>query len=246
MIRWREHPEYDEFLRGAIPGRTEGQIADAFEREFGIRLTRGQVKNAKTRLGTRSGTVGGRFEKGQRAWNRGVPQTEWMDPEAIERTKAGRFAKGHVPWNAEGKPVGYERVTKDGYVQVKVKDDRQERANDNFRMKHVVAWEEANGRPLPEGMVVLFADGDKRNFDPENLVAVTRAENIGLNRIGRPYADRETLLDALKVVRLDAAIARAEKRPRRCKACGREFRPRFPKQRTCDACIAAGHGGRRG
>lgn len=239
-ISWAGHPEYDEFLRGAIPGRSERQIADAFEGRFGIHLTRPQVKNAKTRLGIGSGTAGGRFEPGQRAWNKGVPQSEWMSAESIERTKRGRFARGHAPWNSRALPVGSERVTADGYVEVKVAErpSGSGPAHDNWRGKHIIAWERENG-PLPPGMAVLFADGDKRNFDPENLVAVTRAENIGLNRIGRPYADRETLMDALKIVRLDAAIGRAERRPRRCATCGAEFAPRYRRQRRCDACLAA-------
>lgn len=235
-VRWREHPEYDEFLGAAIPGRSEREIAAAFEAEFGIRLTRSRVRNAKARLGVRSGTAGGRFEKGHAPANKGRTWDEMGIPEeSRERMRATQFKRGGLPWTTL--PVGAERVTKDGYIEVHVAQRRRERANDQWVLKHRLVWEEANGRRLRPGEVVLFADGDKSNLDPENLVAVTQAENIGLYRIGRPYADRETLMGALEIVRLNAAISRAEMRPRRCSACGEEFRPRFKRQRRCDRCL---------
>ena len=237
MISWRKHPEYGDFLRSFIPGHSEAEIADAFEREFGIRLTVSQIANAKTRLGVRSGTVGGRFEPGASPANKGLPWAEWMPAESAERCRATQFKRGGLPWTT--REVGEERVSKDGYVEVHVAQHRRERANDQWVPKHRLVWEEANGRALRPDEIVLFANGDRRDFRPENLVAVTRAENQGLTKIGRPYADRETLMDALKTVRLNRAIASAEKRPRRCRSCGREFEPRHPRQRRCDECLAA-------
>lgn len=239
-VDWRGHPEYDDFLRGFAAGHGEREIVEAFERRFGIRLTSAQVGNAKTRIGVRSGTHGGRFAPGNVPANKGRTWDDLGIPESSrERMRATQFKRGGVPWTAQGKPVGYERVNRDGYVEVKVKDGAQGEANDNFRLKNRVVWERSNGRALRPGEVVLFADGDRRNFDPGNLVAVTQAENIGLNRIGRPYADRDTLLDALKVVRLEMAISRAERRPRRCATCGEAFVPRYARQRRCDACLSA-------
>lgn len=238
-VDWEGHPEYEEFLRGYIPGHSEREIADAFEREFGIRLTRSQVKNAKTRTGARSGTHGGRFEPGQEAWNRGRPQAEWMGPEAAERCRATQFRRGQLPHNAAALPVGSERVTRDGYVEVKVADRPSGTgpAHDNWRPKAHLVWEEANGRRLRPGEVVVFADGDRANLDPDNLVAMTRAEHNVIVSRGIPYADRETCETAIGIARLKMAASRASMRPRRCRRCGREFSPRYGHQRTCDACL---------
>lgn len=238
-VDWEGHPEYDEFLRGFVPGHQEREIADAFEREFGIRLTRSQVKNAKTRLGVMSGTHGGRFEPGQEAWNRGRPQAEWMPPESVERTRATRFANGQLPHNAMDLPVGSERVTRDGYVEVKVAErpSGQGASHDNWRPKAHIVWERANGRALRPGEVVVFADGDRANLDPGNLVAMTRAEHNVIVTRGIPYADRATCETAIGIARLKMAASRASMRPRRCRRCGREFSPRFGRQRTCDACL---------
>ena len=238
-VDWEGHPEYDEFLRGCIPGHQEREIAEAFEREFDIRLTRSQVKNAKTRVGVGSGTHGGRFEPGQEAWNRGRPQAEWMPPESVERTRATRFQAGQLPHNARDLPVGSERVSKDGYVEVKVADrpSGEGPAHDNWRPKAHLVWERANGRALRPGEVVVFADGDRANLDPENLVAMTRAEHNVIVSRGITYADRKTCETAVRIARVKMAASRASMRPRRCRRCGREFSPRFGRHRTCDACL---------
>lgn len=238
-VSWRDHPEYDEFLARAIPGRSEREIAEAFEAEFGVRLTRAQVKNQKARLGVPSGTHGGRFEPGHRPANKGRTWDEVMSPEAQARSRQNLFRGGNMPHNAL--PVGSERTSADGYVEVKVAERPSGRvAHDNWVPKQRLAWERANGRRLRPGEMVVFADGDARNFDPGNLVAMTRAENSVIRKAGIPYRDRATCLAAVAIARLELAASRAQRRPRPCAACGREFEPRFAAQRRCDACIRAG------
>lgn len=235
-VAWREHPEYDQFLRETVPGRSESEIADAFEREFGIRLTASQVGNAKARLGVRSGTVGGRFEPGNVPANKGRTWDEMGIPEdKRERMRSGQFKPGNLPWTTRA--VGEERVTKDGYVEVHVAQHRRERPNDQWVMKHRLVWEESNGRRLRPDEIVVFADGDRRNFDPDNLVVMTMAEHAVIIRSGITYADRETCETAIGIARLKMAASRASMRPRRCRRCGREFALRYERQRTCDACL---------
>lgn len=236
--RMRWSAAMNEFLRGYIPGHSEAEIRAAFAERFGTVLDKGQISNAKTRLGVRSGTVGGRFEKGHVPATKGLTWAEYGTMDGHERSRATCFRKGNLPHNAEGKHVGYERVSKDGYVEVKVAE-RPSRpdCNDNFRMRHHLVWEEANGRPVPPSTMIVFADGDNRNFDPENLVAVPRRlwAVISHNRI--PYADAETLRAAMAVAEARGAVHAARCRPRECASCGAEFSPRFPRQRTCDACL---------
>ena len=122
-------------------------------------------------------------------------------------------------------PVGTERASKDGYVVIKVRPEADKAmSKDNWMLKHVWVWEQANGRKLPKGHIVMFADRDKRNFDPENLVAVPR-ELIGvMNAMHSEWHDRETL---------EAAVTMAEIRRKRnylmasmvrtCPCCGKKF-----------------------
>jgi hypothetical protein len=63
--------------------------------------------------------------------------------------------------------TGAEWVDK-GYTKVKT-------ALGKWASKHVLIWEEANG-PVPEGCRITFADGNKRNFDLDNLICVSRQE----------------------------------------------------------------------
>ena len=237
-ISWSDHPEYDEFLRGCIPGRSESEIARAFEERFGVPLTVAQVANAKTRLGVRSGTHGGRFEPGHAPANKGRPIEEWMPADAIERCRASRFKTGQIPHNARDLPIGSERLSKDGYIEVKVREHSPVPCtNKCWAMKHRLVWERTNGRALRPDEVVVFADGDKTNLEPGNLVAMTMAEHSVINRCHITYADRETCETAIRIARVKMAASRAERRPRRCASCGRVFSPRFARQRRCDACL---------
>lgn len=205
-----------EFMVGFVPGHSEAEIRAAFSERFGIELTEAQIASFKQSHGVRSGTVGGRFRAGEESVNKGRPQSEWMSPEAIERSKATRFRKGELPHNTRA--IGEERVTKDGYTEVHVRQHRLERQNDQWVMKHRLVWERANGRPVPEGCSVIFCDGDRTNFDPGNLMCVTRGELLLMNLGGTGWCDRETAEAARELARVRQAITRARKRGRQGKA----------------------------
>lgn len=146
------------------------------------------------------------------------------------------------------RPVGSERLGKDGYVMVKVAEwPDVPCSKDNWRYKHHVAWEEANGRPVPEGHTVFFADGDTRNFDPGNLVLVDRKYIGQLNNPALPrWHDRESLEACIALCELRSRTRDLEFGRRTCKVCGREFecterQRRYPKPpSTCPDCRAAG------
>lgn len=140
-------------------------------------------------------------------------------------------------------PVGTERVSK-GYVVVKVQENpSRPGSKDNWRLKQVVAWEKANGMPVPAGHMVMFADRDRENFDPENLVAVPRCL-IGAMNGGPKWHDRESLEAAVALARLRCGLADAVRRGAVCGVCGREFEPDLNvganRQRTCRECLDKG------
>ena len=98
-------------------------------------------------------------------------------------------------------------------------------------------WEKANGMPVPPHTMIVFADRDKRNFDPANLVAVPRDLWGTIARQHLAYHDADSLRTCVSVARLQKEMHAKRKRPRNCKSCGTEFSPRFPGQRTCDMCL---------
>ena len=143
-------------------------------------------------------------------------------------------------------PVGSE-VEMKGYIKVKVRElPTTPQTKDNWMMKQRWVWERAHGEPVPPDHVVMFADGDKRNFDPENLVAVPRLCVGQLNLGHYKWHDAETLMAAVAVVKLKTGITDALNRPRRCAVCGREFTPDYAPssgkytQRTCRDCLGSG------
>ena len=119
-----------------------------------------------------------RFKKGIIPWNKGLKGV-------VTGGKETQFKKGNKP--ANWRPLGSERISKDGYVEVKVADGR---LNKNWKAKHIVIWEEHNG-PVPPGHVIIFGDGNNRNFDPGNLLCVSRAQLARLNQRGLIQEDAE-------------------------------------------------------
>lgn len=108
-----------------------------------------------------------RYKKGQSAWNKGKymrmhPPTE--------------FKKGQKPHNY--KPVGSERITKDGYLERKVAEPRK------WRGIHLLVWEEVNG-PVPPRHKVIFIDNNKMNVSIDNLLCVSNEEVMKRNSIHR-------------------------------------------------------------
>ncbi len=78
--------------------------------------------------------------------------------------KPGRLASNRLP-------VGTEVVAK-GYVRVKVAEPNI------WRPRGHLVWEAAHGKPFPKGLVLRRKDGDTLNDEPENLVAMSRGQNL--------------------------------------------------------------------
>lgn len=113
-----------------------------------------------------------RFKKGTTPWNLG--KRGYM---SANRTS---FRKGNKPhtW----RPIGAERITKDGLLQRKVTDTGY--TPRDWKAVHTLVWEETHGK-VPRGHIVVFKDGNRRNFEPPNLECITRAENMRRNTYHR-------------------------------------------------------------
>ncbi len=118
-----------------------------------------------------------RFAKGHAPQNKGLRRPGWHRG----RMRETQFKKGRRPhtWH----PIGSERVSKDGIVQVKVTDGVKP-AYRNWKSKHQFLWEQANG-PLPDGHLVIFKNGDNRDFALTNLELVTHREQMRRNSVHR-------------------------------------------------------------
>lgn len=148
------------------------------------------------------GGIATRFQPGHRPHSKGRRQAEYMTPEAIAKSAATRFKPGNKPKNY--RPVGSERISRDGYIEVKVKEGLF-----GWALKHRIIWEEARGK-VPKGYCLMFKDGNKLNCELDNLELVTMAERLDRVRISR-YP--EELRDLIRVkARLRREITKQRKK----------------------------------
>jgi hypothetical protein len=161
----------------------------------------------RKRKGWKTGRTGC-FAKGEVPHNKGKPHPARGRSAETQFKKGARTGKAALNY----KPVGYERICEDGYLERKIHDDLPFKSR--WRLVHVLNWEAANG-PIPDGHCLKCLDGDKLNTDPSNWELIPRAL---LPRLAGGNRHRRTLAydDAAPEVRPTIlAIARLEHRVRK-------------------------------
>lgn len=136
------------------------------------------LHSLRKRKGWKTGRTGC-FEKGSAPHNKGKPcppGTGGRHPNA----RKTQFKKGDRTGIAQKhyKPIGYERITIDGYRERKVNDGPV--FKDRWQLVQRIEWEAVNG-PIPEGYALKCLDGNKLNCDPSNWEPVPRAVLARLN-----------------------------------------------------------------
>jgi len=213
-------PEMEAFVRANCAGRTHQEMADLVNAEFGTSFTVMQIKGFYSRAKINSGLTG-HFEKGMVPKNKGKTWDEFLSPEAQERSRQTQFKKGQMPHNY--RPIGHERITRDGYTEVKVRERITGKYSDrNYALKHRLVYEENFG-PIPEGYIVSFRDGNKQNLDPDNLFLITRAQNAVMNhRDLRPenpeYAESAAILADLILATTEKKKQQKKVKRKTCKS----------------------------
>jgi hypothetical protein len=134
-----------------------------FNQEFGRELSHEQLKSLCTRKGWSTGRSG-KFYKGQ-------PRVAGSGAKAANRTS---FKKGSRPHNYL--PVGSERITTDGYMEVKVADPA------TWKAKSWIVWEAEHNKPMPKNWVMHYRDGNNLNTEIGNLEPIPRALQVRLNQ----------------------------------------------------------------
>ena len=194
MHKWS--PEEREYLSEIVSGRSYQTVTDLLNERFGLSLGLNAVSAAIKRYGLTNGRDC-KFQKGHESHNKGVKGVSYP---GMERTQ---FRKGHVPHNY--RPVGSERVNREGCLEVKVADPK------TWKMKHVLIWEKNHGK-VPKGCVVIFADENKSNLEPDNLRLITRKQLATMNRFGLFSTSKELTETGILVADLRAATSAAKKK----------------------------------
>lgn len=177
-----------ETLRARFPNERTADIAHDLGRSYqavaaqaflmGLRKAPEYLRDVAQVVSAKAIAAGAKsqFKPGHRAWN-----TDMKGWTAGGRSAETRFKPGSKPHTWQ--PVGTEVRTPDGYWKRKVRDDA-EHSRHNWKLVHVLVWEEANG-PVPAGHILVFKDKNKDNLALDNLELITRAENARRNTIHR-------------------------------------------------------------
>ena len=178
-------PAEDRLLRQRFPfertrdtaarlNRTESAVS-VRAKHLGLRKSPDYLTGAG-RFQRGSAPTSTRFKPGAAPWNKGRKGSTGLHPHCV----ATHFRKGEVNGRAAQllKPVGFERISKDGYLERKVNTatPRQRR----WRAVHLLLWEAAHGA-LPPSHAVGFRTGDKTDIRLDNLALVTRADLMRRN-----------------------------------------------------------------
>ena len=238
-FNWNKHPEIEARLDEIYRGRYSRETADILNREFGTNFTALQISKHLANHGKKNGI--GKNRKGHRffwtpdkeafvaarldkSYDEVIDEFEkefgirltwgalghfkWRH--GLYSENDGRYKPGVLPYNhAE---LGAEGNKGGGYIWVKVSEERHtgNGSKVNWKPKQKVLYEAEHG-PLPEGMIVTFRDGDNRNFDSDNLLAVTRPELNYMSRLGTKRMEPKARETGELVCKLRAKIYEKEK-----------------------------------
>ncbi|UTH07929.1 HNH endonuclease signature motif containing protein [Macrococcoides canis] len=186
--------EMIEWMHKNSNGVTTEALRNKFIEEYGY-IGSTPFGNFRRKLGLSSGLTG-YFKKSKDPWNKG--KSYQPGGKSVET----RFKKGNKP--PLYRPVGSERVDKDGYVVVKVAEGKR------WKAKHRHIWEMHNG-PIPKGHVVIFNNRDKRDFSIDNLLLVSRKQLAVINKLALFNGTKEGNESALLIADLIMKINEKEK-----------------------------------
>lgn len=166
-----------DFIASGYQEYTIAALTAELNKEFKTTFTEKQIRSFTRNHAIKSGRTG-QFEKGINPWNKDLKG--WV---AGGRSAETRFKKGITPHGI--RQVGDTRIcSKGGHWVIKTKMPR------TWRDRHVVEWEKVNGK-VPAGHSLWFKDNDVTNFHPSNMMLITKAQRVVINKLGMGKAPAE-------------------------------------------------------
>lgn len=188
-MAFRYSQEQIAYLIKIYKGKSNIELAEILNGKFGLSINNSSISNLKSKL-RRQGYVleksrnDGCFKKGNISHNKGLKWKNFMSEEGMKNSMKTTFKKNNLSANAL--PIGTESNRK-GYVYIKVKDGNN---NKNWKPKQRIIYEQHYGK-IPDGYKIIFADGNNRNFEIDNLIMVTNNEEMVMNRYDLRSTDKE-------------------------------------------------------
>lgn len=206
-------------------------LTDAFNEEFHLSLSTSAIRQQCINyLGLSFGCLGVKYTKEEDEFilqNYGkytFKEISQMLFENFGRTTTWMGLRGHcyktlgLTLDNPGKfafkwrqlPIGTERIF-EGYTWVKVSNNIGRRGSHdayklNWKLKHQIVWEDHHGR-IPDGCQIIFLDGDKSNFNIDNLYCIDLSAlgYLAGNKLWK--VDRSLLPTAIKWAELKVVLS---------------------------------------
>ena len=183
----------NDIIRQRYPFEPTKKIADdlglsessVYNRAFAMGIKKDPVYLRSTQFPP--GYLGGKatqFQKGQAPPNKG----QKMSKDLYQKVAKTMFKKGNKPMNTQ--PIGtiHQRSDKSGkmYLYIKLADS-------NWQLLNRYTWEQYHA-PIPKGLIVAYKDGNYLNNDIDNLMLLTKKENMARNTIQRFPVELQNLI----------------------------------------------------
>ncbi len=107
-----------------------------------------------------------KFKKGHIAWNKGIKGIR-LSPNSEFKADGTNTGSQHKSWTG-----GVQKMSNDCVYLWMGTNHRERRPR--------VIYEKTIGK-IPDGYVIIHLDNDKTNDNPENLSAISRADNLKRN-----------------------------------------------------------------
>lgn len=183
------HANYADNFTEDVAKALNKSVKSVYAKAYSLDIKKSAVHHQKvmdkTSIKLRRGSEIHRYKKGHEPANKGKKVTVTT----YNKCAPTMFKKGNKPHNF--RPVGSERITKDGYLERKTADPK------TWRAVHVLVWEAVHG-PVPARHKVIFKDNNQMNCDINNLECLSYADAMRRNSIVRYPADLRFAMKTLK------------------------------------------------
>lgn len=205
---WKYQTRYPqgmyEFIRDNSWGVSSKEMAEMVNEKFGTDWTPTGMKQFRQRHQIKSG-VNGWYQKGHEPGNKGKKLEEYVGEERAKdikkRIAKTQFKKGEAPMNEL--PIGAVVVNSQGY---KIRKKQMTGTLwERWEFLHRAVWREHYGE-IPEGMMIIFRDGNRLNCDISNLTMISKGESAVLNKLHLRSEDPDLTDAGIALVKLRLAL----------------------------------------